>query len=340
MNTKQRLSNDLLNDSEIMTEKRFVKLYEEEIEKIDDQISDLKKFDEKDFDARKEVEENARAYYKAFAREFYDICEGRLSDEEFFDLWEREEELRTGLNSINSLEGEQKQLEKELAHANEEEAITNRSLLEAQGKKKNKRALFISFLIMAVGIFAVTGFYIYHFEISPKQYLWQLSAVSVLILVFVVILFRGQKKASDQLKLLEMMSTHKTHTGKRLEDDKREIGNDLKFYYEKFETIFSYISSEQWKLFDFCGKVSARLRVSEKLLEAADDLEQLLEKNQWKTSGFWMYHPKVLYDLIKRRDYLKALNQRKDICAKELNRHEQILEGIGAQADSETIEGA
>mgnify|MGYP007007188056 FL=1 len=52
-----------------------------------------------------------------------------------------------------------------------------------------------------------------------------------------------------------------------------------------------------------------------------------------------MYHPKVLYDLIKRRDYLNALNQRKDICSKELIRHEQILEGIGEQADSETIEG-
>ena len=86
-----------------------------------------------------------------------------------------------------------------------------------------------------------------------------------------------------------MMVTHKGHTGKRLEDDKREIGNDLKFY--------------------------------------------------WKTSGFWMYHPKVLYNLIKRRDYLNALNQRKDICSKELIRHEQILEGIGEQADSETIEG-
>ena len=123
-----------------------------------------------------------------------------------------------------------------------------------------------------------------------------------------------------------------------LEDDKREIGNDLKFYYEKFENVFSYISPEQWKLFDFCGKVSARLRFSDAILEASADLEQLLDKNQWKTSGFWMYHPKVLYDLIKRRDYLNALNQRKDICSKELIRHEQILEGIGEQADSETIE--
>ena len=110
MNTKQRLSNDLLNDGEIIIEKRFVKLYESEIDKIDEQISDLKKLDQKDFDAKGEVEEKARAYYRAFAREFYDVCEGRVSDDEFFDLWEREEELKTGINSINSLEGEQKQL--------------------------------------------------------------------------------------------------------------------------------------------------------------------------------------------------------------------------------------
>lgn len=67
-------------------------------------------------------------------------------------------------------------------------------------------------------------------------------------------LFQSQRKAGDQLKLLEMMVTHKSHTGKRLEDDKREIGNDLKFYYEKFEKVFSYISPEQWKLFDFVVK--------------------------------------------------------------------------------------
>ena len=73
MNTKQRLSNDLLNDGEIIIEKRFVKLYESEIDKIDEQISDLKKLDQKDFDAKGEVEEKARAYYRAFARESMEV---------------------------------------------------------------------------------------------------------------------------------------------------------------------------------------------------------------------------------------------------------------------------
>ena len=315
MNTKRRLSDDLSNDSEILSEKRFVKLYKEELESIEKQIHDLKKLDQKDFDVKPEVEDKARLYYRTFAREFYDVCEGRVSDEEFFDLWEREEELKAGLNSINSLEGEQKQLEKELVHANEDETMMNGKIKAAQEKRRNKKALFISFLCMAATVCGVSAGYLYHFEMNAKDYLWQLSAGAVIILLLLV-------------------SAHR----KRLEDDKREIGNDLKFYYEKFEKVFSYISPEQWKLFDFCGKVSARLRFSDAILEASNDLERLLEKNQWDNPGIWMYHPKVLYDLIKRKDYLNTLNDRKDICNQELIRHEQILEGIGEQADSETIE--
>ena len=179
MNTKQRLSNDLLNDSEITIEKRLVELYESEIDKIDEQISDLRKLDQKDFDAKTEVEEKARAYYRAFAREFYDVCEGRVSDEEFFDLWEREEELKTGINSINSLEGEQKQLEKELARANEEEISMDGRIASVYEKKKNKKAILISFFLMAVAAVCVTGFYLYHFTVPVKQYAWQLSLIHI-----------------------------------------------------------------------------------------------------------------------------------------------------------------
>ena len=52
MNTKRRLSDDLSNDSEILSEKRFVKLYKEELESIEKQIHDLKKLDQKDFDVK------------------------------------------------------------------------------------------------------------------------------------------------------------------------------------------------------------------------------------------------------------------------------------------------
>lgn len=176
MNTKRRLSDDLSNDSEILSEKRFVKLYKEELESIEKQIHDLKKLDQKDFDVKPEVEDKARLYYRTFAREFYDVCEGRVSDEEFFDLWEREEELKAGLNSINSLEGEQKQLEKELVHANEDETMMNGKIKAVQEKRRNKKALFISFLCMAAAVCGVSAGYLYHFEMNAKDYLWQLSA--------------------------------------------------------------------------------------------------------------------------------------------------------------------
>ena len=58
MNTKRRLSDDLSNDSEILSEKRFVKLYKEELESIEKQIHDLKKLDQKDFDIKPEVEDH------------------------------------------------------------------------------------------------------------------------------------------------------------------------------------------------------------------------------------------------------------------------------------------
>ena len=81
----------------------------------------------------------------------------------FFDLWEREEELKAGLNSINSLEGEQKQLEKELVHANEDETMMNGKIKAAQEKRRNKKALFISFLCMAAAVCGVSAGYLYHF---------------------------------------------------------------------------------------------------------------------------------------------------------------------------------
>ena len=126
-------------------------------------------------------------------------------------------------------------------HANEDETMMNGKIKAAQEKRRNKKALFISFLCMAAAVCGVSAGYLYHFEMNAKDYLWQLSAGAVIILLLLVILFQSQRKAGDQLKLLEMMVTHKSHTGKRLEDDKREIGNDLKFYYEKFEKVFSYI---------------------------------------------------------------------------------------------------
>ena len=59
---------------------------------------------------------------------------------------------------------------------------------------------------------------------------------------------------------------------------KERLAMILSFIMRNLKKLFSYISPEQWKLFDFCGKVSARLRFSDAILEASNDLERLLEK--------------------------------------------------------------
>lgn len=112
MNTKQRLSEDLENSSEIVLEKRFVTLYENEIQEINEQRADLLQLMKQEPEERMEIEDAARQYYRVFAREFYEVSEGRISDEEFLTLWEREEELKDGLHTIHSLEGEKKTVRK------------------------------------------------------------------------------------------------------------------------------------------------------------------------------------------------------------------------------------
>ena len=139
MNTKQRLSEDLENSREIQLEKRFVALYENEIQKIDDQKEDLLQFMKQEPGERAEIEDAARQYYRVFAREFYEVSEGRISDDEFLTLWEREEELKQGLHSIHSLEGEKKQLEKELEHVRRDEAELEKTIGGAREKKINGR---------------------------------------------------------------------------------------------------------------------------------------------------------------------------------------------------------
>ena len=123
-------------------------------------------------------------------------------------------------------------------HANEDETMMNGKIKAVQEKRRNKKALFISFLCMAAAVCGVSAGYLYHFEMNAKDYLWQLSAGAVIILLLLVILFQSQRKAGDQLKLLEMMVTHKSYTGKRLEDDKREIGNDLSFIMRNLKKYF------------------------------------------------------------------------------------------------------
>lgn len=329
MNTKQRLSEDLENSSEIALEKRFVTLYENEMKQLDEQRADLLQLMRQEPEERAEIEDAARQYYRVFAGEFYEASSGRISDEEFLTIWEREEELKEGLQTIHSLEGEKKQLERELEHALEDETELERTIGAAREKNKNQRVIFLSFLCMGAAALALGVMAVIRFRIPILSYLWQSAAVLVIVSLLLGILFQMQKKASESVRLYEMMSGHKNSARRRLESDQRRIAGDLKFYYEKYEILFQYITEEQWKLFDFCVKVSARLRFSGEISREAKQLERILEKYHWKKPESWMYYPRALYDPGKKTVCLEILTDRRNLCEQMLVKHERVIDESG-----------
>lgn len=329
MNTKQRLSEDLENSSEIVLEKRFVTLYENEIQEINEQRADLLQLMKQEPEERMEIEDAARQYYRVFAREFYEVSEGRISDEEFLTLWEREEELKDGLHTIHSLEGEKKQLEKELEHALKDEAELEKTIGDVKEKNRNQRALFFSFLCMGGVALVFAALAVIRFRIPVLQYIWQTAAIFVIVVLLLGLLYQMQKKASESVRLYEMMSGHKNSARRRLEGDQRRIAGDLKFYYEKFEVLFQYISQEQWKLFEFCVKVSARLRFSGEISKEAEELKRVLKKYHWKKPENWMYYPRALYDPGKKSACLEMLTDRRNLCEQMLVKHEKIIDESG-----------
>ena len=326
MNTRERLFEDLGNAKEMLLEERFTVLYEEEIAEIRAKKEDLKIIENLDEETAKEVEEKARLYHRAFARNFYDESKGRISDEEFFPLWEREEEVMTGLQTMQSLEGEKKQLEKELDVVSKEESMLKYRTEDAVSVRENKQVIFRSFVCMAVTalvLAVIAGFY---FELPVRSFLWQIAAVVIVVFLCLTILYQNKKKAMEAEKFYRMMSGHKHSSRARLESDFQDIANDLKFYYEKFEVLLSYISEEQWNLFEFCMQISSRLRLCEDMKESGDELVDVLNKCGLKQAESWLYYPKALFDVPKRITCRERLDDRENLCAQRLMRHEREIE--------------
>ena len=167
------------------------------------------------------------------------------------------------------------------------------------------------------------------FRIPVLQYIWQTAAIFVIVVLLLGLLYQMQKKASESVRLYEMMSGHKNSARRRLEGDQRRIAGDLKFYYEKFEVLFRYISQEQWKLFEFCVKVSARLRFSGEISKEAEELKRVLKKYHWKKPENWMYYPRALYDPGKKSACLELLTDRRNLCEQMLVKHEKIIDESG-----------
>lgn len=326
MNTKKRLSEDLENTKDVLLEQRFVTLYEDEIAGILAKKEDLETIEHLEDEEVKEVEEAARLYNRAFARNFYDISEGRVSDEEFFPLWEREKEIMTGLQKIHSLEGEKKQIEKELDIATKEEEELYGRVQAAAQERKNKQVIFTSFAVMAAAAAILAAAAVVYFDLQIVRYLWQTAAAVIVVILFLVILHQMKKKAMETEKLYQMMSGHKTSSRTRLESDYQDIANELKFYYEKYEVLFCYISEEQWNLFEFCTKISSRLKFCEDLTENAENLVRVLEKYHLKRARAWLYYPKALFDVPKRITCRERLESRLNFCQQAMVRHEREVD--------------
>ncbi len=326
MNTKKRLSEDIENEKEQLLQQRFVTLYEDEISHILEKKEDLAHLNEMEEEEASEIEEAARFYQRIFARNFYDASKGRVSDEEFFPLWERENELMTGLQSIHSLEGEKKQLEKEIDIAVEEEEKLLEETRKTEENRKNKKAVFHTFLVMAIAAAVLVGIAIWHFKIDAMLYIWQITAAALVVVCLLMVLYHMQKKAVDREKLYRMMSSHKINSRKRMESDFQDIGNDLKFYYEKYEVLFGYIKEEQWELFEFCIKISEGLAFCGGIKERGEKLLEVLRKYNFKEPESWLYYPKALYEFSKRANYLERLEYQQDVCQEALVKHKRELD--------------
>lgn len=326
MNTKKRLSDDTDKTKELLLEERFVTLYEDEIARILAKKEDLNKIEQLNEEQRKELEDAARLYNRVFDRVFFEASGGRVTSEEFLPLWEREEELTDGLKRINSLEGEKKHLEKELDVVDQEEKELVASVEEAERKKVNQRALFRSFFLMAVlaSVFGILA-YVY-LQMPIQKFIWPAAAGVLIVVLLLVILYKMQKKAAENEKLYRMMRTHKYNSRRRLESDYWSISSDLKFYYEKFEVVLGYISEEQWKLFEFCAKVSAELKFCGEVVEKGKELQKTLGQYALEDPLTWLYYPKVLYQASKRISYIESLNYRQNICEQTMVKHEREKE--------------
>ena len=121
MSTEERLSEIEYQKKRMELNRRFVEMYEDEVSYILEQKEDIEIMEKLSGEEAKLISEEARKYNRIFARIFYDSAGGRVSDEEFLPLWEREEEIRQGLSRIQSLEGEKKQIEKEISVQEDEE---------------------------------------------------------------------------------------------------------------------------------------------------------------------------------------------------------------------------
>lgn len=325
MSTEERLSEIEYQKKRMELNQRFVEMYEDEISYILEQKEDIEAMEKLSDEEARLLEEESRKYNRIFARIFYDSAGGRVSDEEFLPLWEREDEIRKGLSRIHSLEGEKKQIEKEIAAQEKEEAELEKKEREFQGKFINRRAYFISMLVMALVAAGLSVAAVLYFEIELTVSLWPAAAAVLGAAMILLILKARQRRAADRKKMFGMVRSHKETSGRRLKSEYDTMTNDLEFCREKYQVLFGYISEEQWKLFEFCAKVAAELNCSEELAAQRTSLISALKTCGMHAPEAWCYYPKAIYDIPKRINRMEWLSRRQIICEQAMVQHERAI---------------
>ncbi|MBS7007193.1 hypothetical protein [Anaerostipes sp.] len=325
MSTEERLSEIEYQKKRMELNQRFVEMYEDEISYILEQKEDIEAMEKLSEEEAKILEEESRKYSRIFARIFYDSAGGRVSDEEFFPLWEREEEIRQGLSRIHSLEGEKKQIEKEIYAQGKEEAELEIKEQEFQGKFINRRAYFISTLVMALAAAGLCAAAVLYFEITLTVSLWPVAAAALGAVMILLVLKSRQHKAADRKKMYRMVRSHKETSGRRMQSEYDTIVNDLEFFREKYQVLFGYISEEQWKLFEFCAKVAAELNCSEELSAQREELVLALNRCGMHAPEAWCFYPKAIYDIPKRINRMEWLSRRQIVCEQAMVQHERAI---------------
>lgn len=325
MSTEERLSEIEYQKKRMELNQRFVEMYEDEISYILEQKEDIEIMERFSDEEARLVSEEARKYNRIFARIFYDSAGGRVSDEEFLPLWEREEEIRQGLSRIHSLEGEKKQIEKEISAQGDEERELEKKEREFQTKFINRRAYFLSVLVMALTAAGLCAAAVFYFEIQLTVSLWPAAAAALGAAVILLVLKGRKHKAADRKKMYQMVRSHKETSGRRLKSEYDTIVNDLEFSREKYQVLFGYISEEQWKLFEFCAKVAAELNCSEELWTQRKAFVSAMEQCGMHAPKAWCYYPKAIYDIPKRINRMEWLSGRQIICEQAMVQHERAI---------------
>ncbi|MDD3186592.1 MAG: hypothetical protein PHT76_14980 [Anaerostipes sp.] len=306
-------------------EESFVKLYQEEIDTIKDYEKDFTRFDELEADEQRELELDARSYYRKFARAFLELGDDRVTQEEALPICERFDELKEEFQTIKDVEQEKEKMEHEIHIQDLEEAQMNQKIKKYHDEVNNRHILYVSTSIMLIAAVAFTIFVMNYFRILLPMIILPGIIVIFGAVIALVFFYRDQKKSLEKEKLYGVMKSNRRIVSNRSLIEYENQCRKLVFYNEKYNTIFSYIKSEQWKLFGFCAKVLEVIE-SEELQKERKQFLDSLKKYKFQYPDLWILYTRGLYDKKKREELRNQWKQRIESCEAGIKKHTKNID--------------